>query len=68
MAAISDSAVFRLEEGELRTLSAEGVVRSYRKNTVIVNEGDETDSLYIIRSGRVKVFLSDEAGKHALLT
>lgn len=63
----SASAAFELGEEELRALSAEGVVRAYRGNTVIVNEGDETDSLYIILSGRVKVFLSDDAGKEIVL-
>ncbi|MGQ0524680.1 MAG: Crp/Fnr family transcriptional regulator [Betaproteobacteria bacterium] len=67
MAGMRDSAVLDLGKGELRALSDEGVVRTYRKNTVIVNEGDETDSLYIILSGRVKVFLSDEAGKEIVL-
>ena len=65
--AISDSAAFKLNEPELRALSGEGVVRSFPKHAVIVNEGDETDSLYIILSGRVKVFVSDEAGKEIML-
>jgi len=67
MAAIPDSADFNVKEEELRVLAAEGVVKSYPKHAVIVNEGDETDSLYIILSGRVKVFLSDEAGKEVVL-
>lgn len=67
MAAISDSAAFKLREEELRALSGEGVVRSFPKHAVIVNEGDETDSLYIILSGRVKVFLSDDAGREIVL-
>ncbi|RPI41017.1 MAG: Crp/Fnr family transcriptional regulator, partial [Betaproteobacteria bacterium] len=37
------------------------------RNTIILSEGDETDSLYIIVSGRVKVFLSDDAGKEVVL-
>ena len=44
-----------LNEGELRALSAQGVVKQFPKNMVIVSEGDETDSLYIIIAGRVKV-------------
>jgi CRP/FNR family cyclic AMP-dependent transcriptional regulator len=67
MAAVPDSAAFPLTEAELRTLSAEGVVKAFPKQAVIVNEGDETDSLYVILSGRVKVFLSDEAGKEIVL-
>jgi len=67
MAVIQDSAALPLTEGELRTLSGEGVVKTFPKHAVIVNEGDETDSLYVILSGRVKVFLSDEAGKEIVL-
>ena len=67
MAAIADSAEFNVREEELRVLAGEGVVKSYPRHAVIVNEGDETDSFYIILSGRVKVFLSDEAGKEVVL-
>lgn len=56
-----------LNEEELRTLSAQGVVKNFPKNTVIVSEGDETDSLYIIIAGRVKVFVGDEEGKEIVL-
>ena len=56
-----------LKEDQLRALSAEGVVKSFPKNAVIVSEGDETDSLYIVMAGRVKVFVSDEDGKEVVL-
>ena len=65
--AVSDSAAFKLREEELYALSGEGVARNIPKQTVIVSEGDETDSLYIILSGRVKVFLSDEEGREIVL-
>ncbi len=55
------------DEQELRALSAEGVVKSFPRNAVIVNEGDKTDSLYIILSGRVKVYVSDESGREIVL-
>jgi len=67
MAAVSDTAAFPLTEAELHTLSGEGVVKTFPKQAVIVNQGDETDSLYIILSGRVKVFLSDDTGKEVVL-
>jgi len=67
VAASADSAAFPLTEDELRTLSGEGVVKSFPKQAVIVNQGDETDSVYVILSGRVKVFLSDDAGKEVVL-
>ena len=42
--------------------------RSYAKNNVIINEGDDTDSLYLIISGKVKVVLSDEDGKEITIS
>ena len=56
-----------LGDAELRALSAHATTKSFPKNTVIVNEGDETDSLYVIVSGRVKVYVSDDAGKEIVL-
>jgi CRP/FNR family cyclic AMP-dependent transcriptional regulator len=56
-----------LDQDELRTLSAHGVVKNFPKHTVIVSEGDETDSLYIILAGRVKFFVSDEEGREIVL-
>ena len=54
-------------EAELRALAERTVTRSYPKQAIIVSEGDDTDSLYLILAGRVKVYLSDEAGKELIL-
>lgn len=56
-----------LDESGLRALSPNGVIRSFPKGAVLVNEGDGTDSLYVLISGRVKAFLSDEQGKEVIL-
>jgi CRP/FNR family cyclic AMP-dependent transcriptional regulator len=56
-----------LDENELRMLSAQGVIKSYPRNTVIVSEGDDTDSFFILVSGRVKVYVSDEDGREVVL-
>lgn len=56
-----------LEDKDLRALDDKAVVRTFRKHTIIINEGDFTDSLYIIISGRVKVYLSDKSGKELIL-
>lgn len=58
---------FALQCDEIQALSAHGVVRSYPKNTIVVAEGDETASLYVILSGRVKIFLSGDDGKEIVL-
>ena len=56
-----------LDEEELRLLSVQGIVKSFPKNTIIVSEADETDSFYIIVTGRVKVFVSDDEGREIVL-
>jgi CRP/FNR family transcriptional regulator, cyclic AMP receptor protein len=54
-------------DAELRALAERTVTRSYPKQAIIVNEGDESDSLYLILGGRVKVYLADEHGKELIL-
>jgi CRP/FNR family cyclic AMP-dependent transcriptional regulator len=56
-----------LSEQDIAALSRRAVTRAFSKNTIILNEGDQTDSLYIILSGRVKVFLANEEGKEIVL-
>ena len=56
-----------LDEPALRALAPNGSVRSFAKGAVIVNEGDETDALYVVVSGRVKVFVSDEDGREMVI-
>ena len=56
-----------LSEQEIAALSRHAVTRTFPKNTIILHEGDLTDALYIIVSGRVKVFLANEEGKEIVL-
>jgi CRP/FNR family cyclic AMP-dependent transcriptional regulator len=64
----SDPAPFaHLDEQSLRSLAPGGAVRSFPRNVVVVSEGDPTDSLYVILSGRVKVFVADENGKELVV-
>lgn len=37
-----------------------GQQRHYRKGALIINEGDRSDTLFVILSGRVKAFSIDE--------
>jgi CRP/FNR family cyclic AMP-dependent transcriptional regulator len=59
--------IFVLSDEEIRVLTAGAVVRSFPKNAVVVNEGDRTDSLYVILAGRVRVFVADEEGSEVTL-
>ena len=52
---------------ELEVLASSGVMRTYPKNTVIINENNLADSLYIIETGRVKVYCSDKNGKEFIM-
>jgi CRP/FNR family cyclic AMP-dependent transcriptional regulator len=56
-----------LPESLLERLARQAVTRSYPKNAVIVTEGDESDSLYILLSGRAKVYVSGEGGRELYL-
>jgi CRP/FNR family cyclic AMP-dependent transcriptional regulator len=56
-----------LAEETLRAMATSGVVRKFPKSTVLINEGDRGDSIYIVLSGKVKVFASNEAGKEVVI-
>lgn len=57
-----------LLEAELHTLAQHSIVKHYKKNTVIVNKGDETSSLYIVLEGTLNAFVDDEQGKELILS
>ena len=55
-------------DADLRALAERAVTRSYPKQAIIVNEGDdESDTLYLVLAGRVKIYLADESGKELIL-
>ncbi len=56
-----------LSKAELDALAETCISRSYPKNTVIIHENDNADSLYVIQSGKVKVYCSDKAGKEYIM-
>src|SRR5689334_18381225 len=56
-----------LDEDELRALAEHATQQAFPKNSVIINEGDRSDSIFIIVSGRVRVFLHGKDGKEVLL-
>jgi CRP/FNR family cyclic AMP-dependent transcriptional regulator len=56
-----------LPKEALAEIEQHGSVKSYKKNTIVINQDDETYSLYVILSGSVKVFVSGEDGREAVL-
>jgi CRP/FNR family cyclic AMP-dependent transcriptional regulator len=57
-----------LQEALLHEIAARGGVKRYPAQAVLINEGDSADTLFIILSGRVKVYAANEAGKEVILT
>ena len=53
---------FVLSEAELKAIASHGMERSCPKNVIVVAEGDSTDSLFVILSGRVRIYASDQDG------
>jgi len=56
-----------LNKQELEQVSQHAITRTYPKNTVIINDGDPAESLYVIIKGKVKIFLNDETGKEVII-
>jgi CRP/FNR family cyclic AMP-dependent transcriptional regulator len=63
-----DKSVFSLAPEELEELRRKATVRNLPRQALVVSEGDRTDSLYIILSGKVKVFLAEEGRQVTLRT
>ncbi len=65
---LEDVAIFSgLSSTELELLEHHMVSRSFQKNTIIINEGDDANSFFIIIKGAVKIFLSNEEGKEIII-
>ncbi len=47
----------------MRALAQRGDIRRYRKGTILLNEGDTGDTMYILLHGRVKVYCMDAGGR-----
>jgi CRP/FNR family cyclic AMP-dependent transcriptional regulator len=60
-------AVAPLQPETLRGIASTGVVRTFPRHTVLINEGDQGDSLFVILSGRVKIYSSNEAGREFVI-
>ena len=56
-----------LSQEELEALHDSSLNRSFPRNTVVIHENDPADSLFIIESGKVKVYCSDKNGKEFIM-
>lgn len=57
-----------LPEPQLKILQLSMQQRSYPRGAFILRAGEETDGLYILIAGRVKVLIPDEQGREVILT
>ena len=56
-----------LAPADTEKLTAHCQTRTYPANAILITEGDQTDSLYVIVEGEVKVFANDNNGKEVIL-
>lgn len=56
-----------LDEEDINRVASHTVIRKFPKNTVVVSQGDETDSFYVILKGKVDVFLQNDKGKEIII-
>ena len=54
-------------EQHIEGLVVLGVVRSYPKNTILFQEGDASDQIFVLLEGKLKVFLADSDGKEIVV-
>jgi CRP-like cAMP-binding protein len=56
-----------VNDSDLGALASRARVRAYPKDRLVFKEGAVADSLYVIVSGSVKIFLNDDTGSEVVL-
>jgi len=56
-----------LSDEESRALESHAIQKAYRKNTIIIEKGDDSTSLYVLISGKVRIYVADDEGKEVVL-
>ena len=64
---MKDRTVEVLPQPLLDKIAVVATVRPYPKRAIIVTERDDTDSLYVMLSGKARVFVADEKGREVQL-
>ena len=55
------------DAGDIANVASQTVIRQFPKNTLVVSQGDDTDSFYVILQGKVDVFLHNDKGKEIII-
>jgi CRP/FNR family cyclic AMP-dependent transcriptional regulator len=58
----------RLDPSLLKAMTAMGVARAFRKNAILIHEGERSSALYIVLAGRVLAYASSEEGRDVVLS
>jgi len=56
-----------LPEEDRELLTKHATTRTFKKNTILMTAGDQADSLYVILSGHVRIYLDDPQGREITL-
>jgi CRP/FNR family transcriptional regulator, cyclic AMP receptor protein len=56
-----------LTRDEIDYLASKGIQKNFPKNSLLISEGDESDALYVLLAGRVKIYASDDSGKEIVI-
>lgn len=56
-----------LEDREVEAIEKIVKERSYKKNSIIISEGNLGESLFIIKTGKVKIYKTDVSGREVIL-
>ena len=56
-----------LTTDEIDYLASKGVRKHFPKNSLLICEGDESDSLYVLLAGKVKIYAGDDSGKEIVI-
>jgi CRP/FNR family cyclic AMP-dependent transcriptional regulator len=57
-----------MDPDDVATLERHTVRKTYRRNTVIIERGDEANTLFVLIEGRAKAYVSDEEGNEIVLS
>lgn len=63
----TDAQIDAITDPMVRELARRGQIRNIARNSVFIHEGEKGDSLFVILSGRVKVYVADVEGREMVL-
>lgn len=67
MAVIDYNHIDRISDPMVRELALRGDIRTFQKNSLIINQGERGETMYVILSGKVHVYVSDPRGREMVL-